>query len=327
MGWVIQEKSNAEEQFYEIYRDIIKKEKLLYLPMKQEEFMEFFFAPQEGIKKLVVQDKAGFAAGCYDEKSKKAFITFVGVKKEKRRQGNGKAVLVQLEKKLEDISGRKCFEISFFNPMSLAWAIPGKSSIMHPNAPGVDITSSGYFFFKNCGYGIYAVQNSYYLQLSDYETSARIAKSRQELQKKGFSFAIYERQKHKGMEEMIRKLGNPMWESAVLGEPGIEENGNPIMIPVYQDRVCGFTGPFLVEPEGRGAFAGIAIDEAYRGNGIAKVLFAVLCQELKKMGAEYMTLFTGENNPARHIYEEAGFEIVRTWADMRKESGCMERCV
>ena len=37
------------------------------------------------------------------------------------------------------------------------------------------------------------------------------------------------------------------------------------------------------------------------------------------MGAGYMTLFTGEANPARNIYEAAGFRIVRTWADMRKE--------
>ena len=39
---------------------------------------------------------------------------------------------------------------------------------------------------------------------------------------------------------------------------------------------------------------------------------------LKAMGASFMTLFTGENNPARNIYEAAGFTVVRTWADMRK---------
>ena len=37
------------------------------------------------------------------------------------------------------------------------------------------------------------------------------------------------------------------------------------------------------------------------------------------MGAGFMTLFTGETNPARNIYEAAGFSIVRSWTDMRRE--------
>ena len=32
-----------------------------------------------------------------------------------------------------------------------------------------------------------------------------------------------------------------------------------------------------------------------------------------------MSLYTGENNPARNIYEAAGFRIARAFADMRKE--------
>jgi len=48
----------------------------------------------------------------------------------------------------------------------------------------------------------------------------------------------------------------------------------------------------------------------------------MLCSTLKDMGASYMTLFTGETNQARNIYEAAGFHIVRTWADMRREEKC-----
>ena len=39
---------------------------------------------------------------------------------------------------------------------------------------------------------------------------------------------------------------------------------------------------------------------------------------LKEQGASFMSLYTGEDNPARNIYEAAGFKIVRSWADMRK---------
>ena len=51
---------------------------------------------------------------------------------------------------------------------------------------------------------------------------------------------------------------------------------------------------------------------------LAEVLFCLLCEGLKERGAEFMTLFTGENNPARNIYEAVGFSIIRSWADMRK---------
>ena len=39
---------------------------------------------------------------------------------------------------------------------------------------------------------------------------------------------------------------------------------------------------------------------------------------LKERGARFMSLFTGETNRARSIYESAGFRIVKSWACMRK---------
>ena len=83
--------------------------------------------------------------------------------------------------------------------------------------------------------------------------------------------------------------------------------------------VIGFSGPLKVQKSMRGYFTGIGIHSEYRGYGAGSVLFSALCKHLKDLGAHYMTLFTGENNPARHIYEREGFQIVRSWADMRKD--------
>jgi len=74
-----------------------------------------------------------------------------------------------------------------------------------------------------------------------------------------------------------------------------------------------------VQPSGRGFFLGIGIHSDYRGVGAGKALFAALCKGLKGIGASFMTLFTGEENPARNIYEAAGFKIVKSWVVMRKE--------
>ena len=54
------------------------------------------------------------------------------------------------------------------------------------------------------------------------------------------------------------------------------------------------------------------------GKGIGNVLFFSLCQELKNMGAEYMTIFVTETNFARRIYEKAGFSVVQEWAILKK---------
>ncbi len=122
-----------------------------------------------------------------------------------------------------------------------------------------------------------------------------------------------------GMTDLIDHLGNSMWRKSILGEPFPADGGRPILVPVKDGRVLGFAGPLDVERSGRGYFSGIAVDPSARGRGVAKVLFSALCANLRAIGAGYMTLFTGEDNPARRIYEAAGFTIVKSWADMKKE--------
>ena len=63
---------------------------------------------------------------------------------------------------------------------------------------------------------------------------------------------------------------------------------------------------------------GIGVDPAHRGHGLGKLLFCKLCAALRDEGAAFMTLFTGENNPARNIYEAAGMRVVRCFSCMRK---------
>ena len=89
-------------------------------------------------------------------------------------------------------------------------------------------------------------------------------------------------------------------------------------IAVHNGKAVGFTGPIHVQESGRGYFAGIGVHSEYRKYGLGKALFSTLCKSLKEIGAGYMTLFTGETNPARYIYQSAGFKIVKTWSDMDK---------
>ncbi|MSS63590.1 GNAT family N-acetyltransferase [Velocimicrobium porci] len=315
------DKTNEEQQkqMYQLYMQAVNEKDMLHELLDFSEFKEKLFWEQEGLEKITFLESRGkaFATGCMDKKNQKAFVTMVVVEKEERRKGIGRAILQNLEEVIFKQSGFEVIELSFFNPITFSWRIPnGKAN--HPNTPGVDMDSIAYSFFLACGYKNFAIQNVYYLPLENYSYSDMLLRKKESLEKEGITFEVYDDRIHKNMKEVIEGFGNPMWNRDILSEPPIYEKGRPILVPVYKGEVCGFTGALDVEASGRGYFAGIGIDKKYRQKGMGKVLFAFLCESLKKQNAKFMTLFTGENNPARHIYEEAGFKVVRTFADMRK---------
>ena len=305
-----------------LYQESIDRKEMLYKPCTQKKFIEIFLgtAGKGQININIMEEKArAFASGCYVSAQKRAFITMILVDKRYRRLGLGRAILEELEKRLRKDGEAEKLEIVFFNPMTLEWMVPGEKGCDHPNAPGVDISNDAYLFFKNCGYRDFAVQNSYYMNLQKYEMPTWAQEQESRLRDKNIHIMVYDGKKHYGMEEMIKRFQNPLWERDILGEIQKEDGGRPILIAEQNNKVCAFTGPLDIQNSGRGYFAGIGVDEDYRGSGIAKVLFNCLCGYLRDMGADYMTLFTGENNPARNIYEMTGFKIVRSWADMCKE--------
>ena len=126
---------------------------------------------------------------------------------------------------------------------------------------------------------------------------------------------FYDFQKHTGLNELFDDFGNELWRRIIVGN----DNKKPVFLVEHQRKVYGFTGLLDVQSNKRGYFSGIGVHSDYRSHGVGTVLFSVLCQELKKLGAEYMTLFIGEDKPARYIYESAGFIRVKLWQTMRKE--------
>lgn len=308
-----------------LFNDCAGAGEVLYKPFGDEEaFRDFFLRRKDEtltVVNLVSEDGEAFASGCYAKETDKGYITFVAVQPLRRRQGVGRQILKELERRLTDVSGGKAkrFEIIFFNPMNFSWVVPGTEDHDHPNAPGVDVWGGGYLFLKNCGYRDYAYQNSYHLSLSEYQIPLDIQEQIRALGEKGLEVVLYDRDVHTGLEELMDNLNNELWKREILENAARPDGGKPLLIVNQGGRAMGFTGPLSVQENGRGYFSGVAVHSDCRGNGAGKVLFSKLCSALKEMGARYMTLFTGEMNPARNIYEAAGFHIVRTWADMKKE--------
>lgn len=321
MHWIPMAEDRAA-QACSLYNQAIASGDMIYKPLDQETFCRLFVSPQEDVRKvsLIAQDGGAFAAGCYVPGQDKAYITMVVVRPDRRRTGMGRDALLALEHELSAVSQQavKKHEILFFNPVNLEWIVPGSDGHDHPNGPGVDMSSMAYLFFKNCGYRDFACQNSYYIDLTSYRLPDNIQALVQRLTDNGISITRYDAGRHTGMQALLEDLDNPLWSKLIPQELERPDGGRPILIAEHQGVACAFTGPLDVQPSGRGYFAGIGVHSQYRGCGVAKVLFSSLCSGLKDIGASYMTLFTGETNPARNIYEAAGFKIVRSWSNMRK---------
>ncbi len=296
-----------------------------------ETFSRLFLEEYTGVKKValaIVKDDRiiAFAAGSHKAGLDVGYITYVLVDKELRRLGIGKAMAKAVEDELKQVADTelKKYEAVFYNPVGLSWIVPGTDGHDHPGIPGVDMLQGGYIFMKNIGYRDFAYQNSYYRCLEGFEFSEKIKAKMEKAKEHGLSITYYDKNRHYDLEELFDNLKNPGWKAAIMNN---EAKENPLPLLVAEDasagdgraKVIGFTGPLTVQESGRGYFAGIGVHTDYRTYGLGSALFSSLCSGLHDMGAEFMTLFTGETNPARNIYESAGFKVVRCWADMRKE--------
>lgn len=291
-----------------------------YKKLEQSRFEELFLTDAQNVTKATVcayedEKLAGFASGCVKEGKDIGYITFVATAPEYRRRGIGKSLLTALEEELKKLRDITKFQIIFFNPVNLEWIIEGTPGHDHPNLPGVDVSSKAYIFFKNMNYYDSVFQNSFYLPLDKFSMPPKMTARISALATNGLEICYAKKDEHTGFEELLDNLGNELWKTEITAAI---ESQKPVLIAANGNRAVGFTGPLAVQTSGRGYFSGIGVHSDFRGCGLGKCLFYALCGELKKLGAEYMTLFTGETNPARKMYTAAGFKIVKTWSDMEK---------
>lgn len=230
-----------------------------------------------------------------------------------------KKTMVLLFDALEDsfqAAGKKYSAVTFFNPMRLPWVIPGAPGFEHNNMPGIGIDLPLHDMMLTHGYKEPARECAMYRNLKDYTVPTEIEAFSKKAAAQGYTVSLYDAKKHIGLLEMLLPLENPDWINRITKAA---EKKMTLPVALAGNVVAGFAGPVYPEPNGRGYFAGIGIAPKYQRHGLGKLLFNRLCEAEKKAGAKYMSLFTGETNPARKIYEGAGFKVVRTFGVMIKE--------
>ncbi len=258
---------------------------------------------------------AGLASGVYLPERKTGYLSYLFVAPEYRGQGIAKALMDELETALFAFEGCEKLDVVFYNPVNLPWYVAEDGGHYHPCVPGVDVSSDLFGFLMNRGWSEFVRQNAYYRPLEGYADPPRMAEVRARLLTEGIEVTLYDSDKHRGLAELFDNIGNPGWKAQVM-----TNTDKPIVVAVdhnADDLVVAYTGPLSIT-EGRGNFCGIGTLKEYRGRGIGKVVFCEMCTRHAQSGGEFMSLYTGTNNPARNIYEAAGFEIVRSFANMRK---------
>jgi len=205
--------------------------------------------------------------------------------------------------------------IHFMNPISLAWY--PKMNVVHPCYQGVLVDEENFELYQQHEYLVHSIQDTYYRDLSSFVIPDGVIDHLNFNEQDGIEIAFYDARKHQGLIEFTGNIHAPHWKEVILNNEKAD-HVLPLLVALKHKKVIGFTGPLKVEPNGRGYFAGIGVLESERGKKIGKTLFFMLCQRLKEMGASYMTLYTGNQNPARFIYLDAGFKVLKSFATMKK---------
>ncbi len=267
------------------------------------------FVAEEGDQML------GLASGVYLPDRKTGYLSYLCVVPDNRGQGIAKALMDKLEASLFAFEGCEKLDVVFYNPVNLPWYVAEDGGHYHPCVPGVDVSSGLFSFLEHRGWCEFVRQNAYYRSLAGYTDPPRMAEVRRWLLNEGIEVTLYDPEKHHGLAELFDNINNPGWKAQVMAN-----TDKPIVVAVDHNAdglVVAYTGPLSIT-EGRGNFCGIGTRKEYRGRGIGKVVFCEMCTRHAQNGGEFMSLYTGTTNPARNIYEAAGFHVVRSFANMRK---------
>lgn len=299
--------------------------KTIYKSLNKDSFDKMFLSNSNFdlnktfVYKNLQNNIIGFGNGVINPNNKElGHITFIVIDESYQRKGYGTKLLKKIEEALKDAGATYIRQI-FLNPINLDWIIPGTSIHDHPNAPGVDYNSDFYLFLSNNNYILDGDnQDVYYLNIENYHVPNSILERNAKNENEGYNIVLYDNKKHFGFKELFEDLNNELWFDIV--KKNLERtNPEPMLIVEKSGEILGWTGPLHTQKSKRGFFAGIGVHSKVRGRGIGTTLFCELISHSKNNGATFMSLFTGSKNPARNIYLNSGFKIIKSFAIMGKK--------
>lgn len=313
----------------EIWNRSVNAGEVVFYPASEEYLKARIFDDPNDVKPftfLAVEDEKvlGFVVGvCQNtflpgqtHENTPGYLVAIFVDQPYRHQGIGTALIHQLSDAFK-ANGKSKIACMSTCPINLEWRIPGTPGHDHNNAPGMDSECAGYPFLLHMGFEDTVREVAMYLNLSEYKVPDFLQEKQEKLRAEGIETGLYDPKLHYDFDRMCTRVGSEYWRK-VLQDETASPNPRPILAATYDGHIVGFTGPVDRQKSGRGWFTGICTDPEFEGRGIATVLFNLLMQEFIKVGADFSTLFTGEENWAQKVYRRAGFDAVRKFSYMSK---------
>lgn len=261
----------------------------------------------------------GFAAGCSGDElplgDVGGYITCVIVDADAASSEHYNEFLSFIEERFRQL-GKKQADVLFFNPVKLKWRIPSAPEHEHNNAPGISKDLPLYGALVARGYEDRATQCGMYLKLGSFAVPEDIIRKEAKASTEGYAVTSYAPELHTGLEATLAALQNPQWEKDVAH---YVKDGASLVVAVHSGEVVGFAGPIILEATGRAFFCGIGVHPEHEGHGLGSILFFRMVEAFQQEGCQYISLFTGMNNPALRIYQKAGFTIEKQFSILRRE--------
>ena len=306
------------DQASSLYTGCALSGETLFSPLSKEEFSRLFLSCKaaDGLALADVEKGRlnGFIVGSIA--GSRGFLHVLIVAKEKRRQGIARALLDSLCFALKE-KGAQTLEISGDGPIKTNWLIPGTDGHDHNNMPGLDEQSLLAALLPRFGFQVVNAQVGMYLNLASYRPMEELKERILKLQEEGITVGRYDPSLGYDFDRMCDRVHSELWRTVLKNETAAA-HPRPILAATVPGYLVGFTGPVDVQSSGRGWFTGICTDPCFEKRGIATALFHLLMQAFIEAGASFSTLYTGDTNHARRIYERAGFSVVKRFLVMRK---------
>ncbi len=144
------------------------------------------------------------------------------------------------------------------------------------------------------------------LQFERFHLQPKALEARAKLAAEGIVVIYCDPSTRDSFSELARTEFDSWW--YLMFRPNLEQDRpRPVLVAAEGTRVAGFIGFADVKEDGFADFV-LGVSQNYRRRGIASVLVNAWCAEMKAKGALESQIDTGAQNPAQHIYLDAGFE-------------------
>ena len=160
-----------------LFNQSVADGEMIFSPLDEAVFERRFFQP--GAHAFAAEENGeliGFIHGACktaflnkeNNENTPGYLSVVVVRKDKRRQGVGSALVAALEDAFR-AAGKRRAACNDSTPVHMNWTIPGTPGHDHNNAPGVDERCEGYPFLLHRGYQAAFTEIAMYLDLSKFQ--------------------------------------------------------------------------------------------------------------------------------------------------------------